>query len=95
MGKVGKRTKVKEGCGYYQATVPVMLPSLLSNSTQINLHWVSDQAGNPNRLSDTDANLKLFGAKGSKEELEKLFADLVHPDRIVYISTFLDHLGES
>jgi hypothetical protein len=60
----------------------------------IQLHWVSDQGGNPNRLSDTDANLRLFYSKEKGDELENLFAEIVNQDRLVFLSTFLDDLVE-
>jgi hypothetical protein len=104
-GSVGHRYKVEEGCGYYNATVPILPSAVLSgrvngivchNSTVdppsliIEAFWTSEYRNYVNRLEDMEKAQYLYEHKHNMTMDD--ISELLGPARLHYLMHHLDIL---
>ena len=87
MGSVGPRFAVRDGCGIYKATVPVIEGS---KTISIDLHWTSHRRYYTNRISDVDwaYNTKSRIDSGTLSVAEVM--ERVGEDRLDYLQNHLE-----
>jgi hypothetical protein len=105
-GSVGHRYKVEEGCGYYNATVPIVPPeaqnsriksirchnsTIDSPSLIIEAFWTTEYRNYANRLEDMKKALLLYETKNENMTTDYI-AELLGPDRLSYLRHNLDVL---
>jgi hypothetical protein len=105
-GSVGHRYKVEEGCGYYNATVPIVPPEaenrhmknirchnstiIVSPSLIIEAFWTTEYRNYVNRLDDMKKAQILHEHKDNMTTDD--IAELLGPDRLTYLRHNLDVL---